>query len=59
MGHIACLNIESGRTENLLGVLMKCKNYCDDGFIAAIHNLAKVWVAHTEYTISEKIKPEK
>jgi hypothetical protein len=38
---------------------MKCKNYCDDGFIAAIHNLAKVWVAHTEYTISEKIKPEK
>jgi hypothetical protein len=27
--------------------------YSDCGSIAVIHNSAKVWVAHTEYTISK------
>jgi len=35
----------------LLGVLMKGTNYGDDGFIAGIHNSAKVWVTYTKYTI--------
>jgi hypothetical protein len=36
----------------LLDVLMQGANYHDDGFIADIHNSAKVWIAYTEYTIS-------
>ena len=37
----------------MLGVLMQGANYCDDGFIAEVHNLAKVWVSHTQYTIAD------
>jgi hypothetical protein len=33
-------------------VLTQGANYGDDGFIAEIHNWAKVWIAYTEYTIS-------
>ena len=28
--------------------------YSQNGCIAAIHNPAKVWVAYTEYTLSQK-----
>jgi hypothetical protein len=31
----------------MLDVLMEGANYCDDGFIAVIHNSAKVWVSYT------------
>ena len=44
--------VEFGSAENLVDLLMEGANYCDDGFIADLHNLAKVWVAHTEYTVS-------
>jgi hypothetical protein len=32
-------------------LLMEGTNYFDVRFIAGIDNLAKVWVAHSEYTI--------
>jgi hypothetical protein len=32
---------------------MEGTNYFDVRFIAGIDNLAKVWVAHSEYTISK------
>jgi hypothetical protein len=34
-------------------LLMEGTNYFDVRFIAGIDNLAKVWVAHSEYTISK------
>ena len=37
-------NVKFGGTENILDVLMKCANYCDDGFIAVIHNSAGIWI---------------
>jgi len=50
----SCLNLKFGGSGNLLDVLMKSTNYCDDGFIAKIHNSAKVWVAYSKYAIADK-----
>jgi hypothetical protein len=43
---LACLTVESGRTKNILGVLMKCPISHDFGFIAAIYNSVEVWVSY-------------
>ena len=32
----------------------KSKILSDDGCIAEVHNSAKVWIAHSEYTISKQ-----
>ena len=40
--------------KKFLGLRTQGVNYYDGGFIAGIHNLAEVWVAHSEYTISNK-----
>ncbi|MDB4442341.1 hypothetical protein N9219_02860 [bacterium] len=40
--------------ENIKDCQMIYAIICDCPFIAAIHNSAKLWVAHTEYTISKK-----
>jgi hypothetical protein len=39
--------LEIEETESLLDVQMQGANYCDDGFIADIHNSAKVWLSYT------------
>ena len=39
--------------KNFLGLRTQGVNYYDGGFIAGIHNSAKLWVAYTEYTISK------
>ena len=41
---LACLTVESGRTKNILDVLMKCSISHDFGFIADIHNSVKVQI---------------
>ena len=40
------LMVKFGGSGNLLGVLMKDTNFCDDGYIADIHNSTEVWVAY-------------
>ena len=44
---VPCLNRKFGGSGNLLDVLMQGVNSCENGFIADIHNLAKVWVAES------------
>jgi len=44
------LHVRFGGTENLSDVQMQGANYCDDGYIAAIHNSAKLRIIHTQYT---------
>jgi hypothetical protein len=44
--------VKSGRAANLLNMLMQDANYCDNGFIAVLHNLVKVWVGITSIPLS-------
>jgi hypothetical protein len=37
--------VKFGRAENLLDLLMEGANYCDDGYIAAIPKIRKLWMA--------------
>ena len=40
-----CLTVKFWRAENLFDVLMEGTNYCDDGFIAGLHNLSNLWIS--------------
>ncbi len=46
--------LKFGGSGNLLDVLTQYTNFGYFRFIADLHNSAKVWVAHTEYTVSQK-----
>ena len=45
--------VEFGEAGNLLGVLMKCTNYCDDGFIAGISNFTILEIAFRNIKLKE------